>query len=310
MPAFGGIANLTWWGWTAHHQPLGGRVRLGDRSSRSRSSRSCCSSSGVELFARRDLGVTSRIPWPSHPDVADGPRRSRHAGRSASGWPLAVSWGIGIGLMGFIFGGGVAVVRRTPSTSLSPDTQQIFQTDLPEHRPQRRRRVPPARVRHVRAHPGRVRGRDAGQGLGLGRDRRPARDAARRRRCRAPAGRSRAALGLFAAIGVMTLVIMLGIGIGSALAGGDVATPIVGTRRARPVRARAGRDRARRRRPRDAPRSPARSSPAIVILTFLIDLLAPALKWPDWVHQLALTVAPRPADDRQLGLGRAWRPAS
>ena len=28
---------------------------------------------------------------------------------------------------------------------------------------------------------------------------------------------------------------------------------------------------------------------AIVIITFVIDLLAPALKWPDWVHQIALT---------------------
>ena len=28
---------------------------------------------------------------------------------------------------------------------------------------------------------------------------------------------------------------------------------------------------------------------AIVILTFVLDLVAPALKWPDWVHQLALT---------------------
>jgi putative exporter of polyketide antibiotics len=27
----------------------------------------------------------------------------------------------------------------------------------------------------------------------------------------------------------------------------------------------------------------------IVILTFLIDLLVPALKLPDWIHQLALT---------------------
>ena len=27
----------------------------------------------------------------------------------------------------------------------------------------------------------------------------------------------------------------------------------------------------------------------MVIATFLIDLLAPALKLPDWVHQLALT---------------------
>ena len=26
-----------------------------------------------------------------------------------------------------------------------------------------------------------------------------------------------------------------------------------------------------------------------LIITFVIDLLAPALKWPDWVHQIALT---------------------
>jgi hypothetical protein len=26
-----------------------------------------------------------------------------------------------------------------------------------------------------------------------------------------------------------------------------------------------------------------------VIVTFVIDIIAPALKWPDWVHQLALS---------------------
>ena len=40
----------------------------------------------------------------------------------------------------------------------------------------------------------------------------------------------RGGLGLYAAIGVMTLVIMVAIGIGSVSAGGsDVTTPIVGT---------------------------------------------------------------------------------
>ena len=27
----------------------------------------------------------------------------------------------------------------------------------------------------------------------------------------------------------------------------------------------------------------------LVIVTFLIDLVVPALRWPDWLHQLALT---------------------
>ena len=53
---------------------------------------------GVEAFARRDLGATSRIPWPSFPEAAlglGGPA-SRSLGERL---PLALAWGIGIGLM-------------------------------------------------------------------------------------------------------------------------------------------------------------------------------------------------------------------
>jgi ABC-2 type transport system permease protein len=95
-------------------------------------------------------------------------------------------------------------------------------------------------------------------------------------------------LGLFAAIGVMTLVIMVGIGIGSTLAGGDVATPILGT----VVFALYGIALAGIGMAVGGLVSTSIAGEvvaAIVILTFLIDLIAPALKWPDWVHQLALT---------------------
>ena len=45
-------------------------------------------------------------------------------------WPLAVSWGIGIGLMGFIFGA-ASLSLTSALDSLSPETQQIYQTIFP-----------------------------------------------------------------------------------------------------------------------------------------------------------------------------------
>jgi hypothetical protein len=95
-------------------------------------------------------------------------------------------------------------------------------------------------------------------------------------------------LGLMAAIAVMTTVIAVGIGIGSAVAGGDVATPIVGTIvLGLYAAALAGIGM--------AVGGLLRASIAgeviagIVIATFLLDILAPALKWPAWVHDLALS---------------------
>ena len=213
---------------------------------------------GVELFARRDLGVTTRIPWPSIPTslMGLGGPGTRSLGER---WPLAVSWGIGVGLMGFIFGAASLSLTGALEQPVARDAADL-PDHLPQHRPQRRRRVPPARVRHVRDHPRRVRGRDAGEGLGVRRGGRPARDAPLDADVSRPLG-ARGRPRLFAAIGVMTLVIATGVGIGSALAGGDVATPIVGTVVFGLYAHRPGRHRHGRRRPRDARRSPARSSP-------------------------------------------------
>ena len=95
-------------------------------------------------------------------------------------------------------------------------------------------------------------------------------------------------VGVYAAIGAMTVFTAAGVAIGSGLAGGDVATPIVGTVvLGLYAAAVAGIGM--------AVGGVARTSIAgeaaavVVIATFLIDLLAPALRLPDWVHQLALT---------------------
>jgi len=91
-----------------------------------------------------------------------------------------------------------------------------------------------------------------------------------------------------AAIVVMTGVIALGIGIGSALAGGDVATPILGsTVLGLYAAALAGIGLAVGGLFRTS--IAGETVAGIVIVTFVIDIIAPALKWPDWVHQLALS---------------------
>ena len=68
-----GVANLTWWGWTAHHQPLAGQfdwVSLVPAAIVA----IVLFVVGVELFARRDLGLTSRVPWPGIPAALIGLR--------------------------------------------------------------------------------------------------------------------------------------------------------------------------------------------------------------------------------------------
>jgi len=108
----------------------------------------------------------------------------------------------------------------------------------------------------------------------------------------APLARARWAvssgLGVFAAIGVMTALLALGVGCGAAIAGGNPTVPAlgavvlglyavalagVGVGIGGLVRT-----------------SIAGEAVAVlVVATFLVDLIAPALKLPGWVHQLALT---------------------
>ena len=122
-PAFAPFANLTWWGWTAHHQPLVG------------------SFDWVSLVPAIDLAIvlfivassrsrgatwalTSRVPGRGMPALAHRPPRPDQP-LAGERLPLAVSWGIGIGLMGFIFG--AASLSLTDAVAdLSPDTLAIY----------------------------------------------------------------------------------------------------------------------------------------------------------------------------------------
>ena len=95
-------------------------------------------------------------------------------------------------------------------------------------------------------------------------------------------------LGLFGAIVVFTALLAVGIGLGAIIGGGDVLTPILGTMVLGLYGlALAGIGLAVGGLIRTSIAGEAVA--AVVILTFVIDLTAPALHWPDWIHQLALT---------------------
>ena len=95
-------------------------------------------------------------------------------------------------------------------------------------------------------------------------------------------------LGVYAAIVALFLVVALAIAAGAIIGGGDVATPVLGTVvLALYALALAGIGLAVGGVFRTS--IAGETIAAIVILTFVIDLVAPAFDLPDWVHQLALT---------------------
>ncbi len=95
-------------------------------------------------------------------------------------------------------------------------------------------------------------------------------------------------LGLFAAIAVMTVLFAIGIGVGTALGGGDPVPTMTGSVvLGLYASAVAGVGLAVGGLFRTSLAGEAAA--AVVVLMFLIDLVAPALKAPDWVTQLALT---------------------
>jgi ABC-2 type transport system permease protein len=284
VPAFAGPANLTWFGWTARHQPLAGQF---DWLSLVPGAvvAAILLVVGVELFARRDLGVTTRIPWPKVPEIAlglNGPTRRSFGDRL----PLATSWGIGIGLLGFIFGA-ASLSLSGALDQLSPETRQIWESIFPNIE----LTGAGAFLQLAFITFGLILAGFAASTLvnGWASDETGGR---LEMLLTTPMSRARWAvaggLGVMAAIVVMTAIITLGIGIGSVLAGGDVATPILGSvvlGLYAAALAGIGLGVGGLVRTSIAGETVA----AIVIVTFVIDIIAPALKWPDWVHQLALS---------------------
>jgi ABC-2 type transport system permease protein len=285
VPAFAGVANLTWFGWTVHHQPLTGQpdwVSLAVVAIVT----VILFAVGVEAFARRDLGATSRIPWPGFPQAALGLRgpASRSFGERL---PLALAWGLGVGVFGFILG---AAARSFGDqlASISPSTLDIIQAVFPNID---LTSGAGAFLQLVFVEFGFILAGFAAATFVAG----WASDETSGRLemlLTTPMARARWAiaggLGVFAAIALFTALLATGIGLGAAIGGGDIGTPIIGTvvlglyglALAGIGLAVGGIVRT----------SIAGEAVAVVVIaTFLIALVAPALKLPDWVYQLALT---------------------
>jgi ABC-2 type transport system permease protein len=284
IPAFAALANLTWFGWTVDHQPLAGQfdwISLVPVAVLA----TVLLAVGVEAFSRRDLGATSRIPWPGFPaaTLGLGGPGSRSFGERL---PMSVAWGIGIGMYGLVIGAAARALGDS-LVNLSPDTLEIMKALFPTIDLS----TAGGFLQLAFVVFGFILAGFAAATLVAG----WASDETSGRLdmvLAAPVSRARWALagglGVYAAIAVLTGVIALGIGIGAAIGGGDIVTPVAGTvvlglyalGLAGVGLAVGGALR---------PSIAGETIAAIVIFTFVIELVAPPLHLPEWVSQLALT---------------------
>ena len=127
VPELAPFANLTWWGWTQNHIPLGGQldwlpvVALGVVVV-------ILLGIGVEAFARRDIGSGSTRFSPSTPRPLLGLSGPFARATSLSLAP-AFWWGIGVGLFGLVFGG--ASGPFMDQLNDSPQFVQLLETAFP-----------------------------------------------------------------------------------------------------------------------------------------------------------------------------------
>ena len=127
VPELAPFANLTWWGWTQNHVPLGGQfdwpsvVLVGVAAV-------ILLAIGVEAFARRDIGTTSVALTPSMPRPLLG--LSGPIARAISlNLVTAFWWGLGIGLFGLTFGSAAGPFMEQVSNS--PDFIRLLESVFP-----------------------------------------------------------------------------------------------------------------------------------------------------------------------------------
>jgi ABC-2 type transport system permease protein len=284
VPAFSGPAMLSWFGWTARHLPLAGQsdwVSLVPVALVA----VVLFAVGVHAFARRDLGSTAKLPWPGLPSATLGIRgpTSRSFGERL---PMALAWGIGIGLGGILMGSAARSFAEELART-SPDTLNLFRALIPNIDITSTGGF--LQVTFIQLGFIFVGFAVATLVAGWGSDESSGR---LEMLLTTPLARARWAIsggiGVICAIGVMTALLAIGIGVGAAIGGGGVLTPVLGT-------AVLGLYAAALAGVGLAVGGLLWGSISgevvalVVIVTFLIDLVAPALKLPDWVHQLALT---------------------
>jgi ABC-2 type transport system permease protein len=283
VPAFDTLARATWFSWTADHVPLAGRS---DWAGIALAAVVCgvLLAVGVEAFARRDVGVTISLPAPRLPRVllgVHGPL-DRSFGDLL---PTALAWGIGLGTYGLL----MAAASRSLLDALaaSPAMAEIFRNLIPGI--------------DITTAAGFLQLAFAEIGfvlIGLAAATfvaaRSADESAGRLELQltTPLTRVRwavaSAAAVWLAIALVTVLLATAVAVGVASVGQDPLTPATGTlvlalygaALAGIGMAVAGVSRASFAMP---------AVLAIAIGTFLVDLLAPVLRLPDWVEQLALT---------------------
>jgi ABC-2 type transport system permease protein len=103
VPELAPVADLTWWGWSAHHVPLAGQFDWAAVAIIAVVA-SVLLAIGVEAFVRRDVGQSTAIPTPSLPRALVGLRGPSDRALGAL-LPTALAWGLGIGLFGLLIAG-------------------------------------------------------------------------------------------------------------------------------------------------------------------------------------------------------------
>jgi len=283
VPAFDSIARASWYSWTADHLPLAGQS---DWAGIALTAVVCVVllAVGVEAFARRDVGVTISVPFPGLPRAllgVHGPL-DRSFGDLL---PTATAWGVGLGVYGVL----MAAASRSLLDELnaSPAMAEIFRNLIPGI--------------DMTTAAGFLQLAFADIGfvlIGLATatfiSARSSDETAGRLELQlaTPLTRVRWAVAsgaaVWLAIALVTVLLAAAVALGVSSVGQDPATPAMGTfvlalygaALAGIGVAVAGLSRASFAMP---------AVLAITIGTFLIDLLAPILRLPDWVAQLALT---------------------
>ncbi|MGA7670130.1 MAG: hypothetical protein WBW04_06895 [Nitrolancea sp.] len=284
VPVFSGWSNVTWFGWTVHNQPLADQYNWSSLIPVALVA-IVVFVTGVEIFARRDLGATTSIPWLRFPQATLGLRGP--LGRSfGDRLPLALAWGAGLGLFGMVLGASAGSfsdsIGKTSQSSLDLFHRLFPGIDLT---------TAGGFLQLTFVEFGFIFAGFAAVTLIAG----WASDELRGRfdlLLTAPLGRVKWAissgLGVLAAIAIMTVVMGLGIGAGAAMVGSDALTPMIGTAvLGLYAAAIAGVGLALGSLIR--PSIAATAAGVLVGLTFLLDLIAPGFKLPGWVHQIVLT---------------------
>jgi ABC-2 type transport system permease protein len=283
VPALAPFANLTWFGWTSNHLPLAG---VYDWPSLIPTALAVVLflAIGVEAFARRDIGATSAVPTPSLPRalVGIGGPAARAFG---NGLPTALAWGLGIGIFGLVLAASARAFVDLVTTA--PDFARLLRTAFPNSDIL----TVGGFLQLLFVQFGLILAGLAAATL-VGAWASDETSGRLEMLLATPFARARWAisggLAILGQIVVLTVIAATGIAIGTAMIGEDVVQPVIGTFAIGAFAAAfAGIGVAIAGAWRSSWAAPAVA--LLTILTWFVDTIVPAFKWPDAVRQLALS---------------------